>query len=193
MDRNSSFDRENVRVAVFFPVKWKPAENSDDLKALIQSHRTSDRFTAPPTAFSDLPSGLVDLTEFQETAPHIYTMWMTMERKLDHIIWLLNRQSFDDDGMEEGVCVNLSAGGASVRTKRKLAEGEMIHLRMTPPAFPLFLVEVLGQAVASEPDEQKEGEWVSRLGFAAINKTDKEDLITFIFKRQREILRENAD
>ncbi len=190
MDRNKATERENVRVEVFFPVRWRTPADPDGLARTITNHRTCDRFSAPPTAFSDLPADLTDLAEFQETSPHIYRMWMSLERKLDHIIWLHSKISFEDPDMEDSVCLNLSVGGASLQTSRELSIGETIHLRMTPPMFPVFIVEALGKVIASEKDPETEGKWVAGVEFTAINTSDSEDLISFIFKRQREILRD---
>jgi len=192
MDRENSAGRENVRVEVFFPIRWRKPENTDDLKKSIINHRTCDRFSAPPTAFADLPADLTDLAEFQETSPHIYRMWMALERKIDHIIWLMNKNVFDDADMDDGVCLDLSVGGASVQISQELLVGEEIHLRMSLPMFPVFLVEAVGKALSSKQDVEKEGKWIANLEFTAINTSDSEDLISFIFKRQREILRDGS-
>lgn len=63
---------------------------------------------------------------------------------------------------------------------------------MSPPIFPVFLVEAVGKVISSKQDAEKEGEWVANLEFTAINTSDSEDLISFIFKRQREILRDGS-
>lgn len=190
MDRDNSASRENVRVEVFFPIRWRMPEDIGDLKKSIINHRTCDRFSAPPSTFADLPADLIDLTEFQETSPHIYRMWMALERKLDHLIWLMNKNTFVDSGMDDGACLDLSVGGASVQISKKLSAGDEIHLRMSPPIFPVFLVEAVGKVLSSDKDSEKEDKWVTNLEFTAINTSDSEDLISFIFKRQREILRD---
>jgi len=192
MNRDNTAGRENVRVEVFFPIRWRKPEDVGDLKKSIINHRTCDRFSAPPTAFADLPVDLTDLTEFQETSPHIYRMWMALERKIDHIIWLMNKNVFDDPGMDDGVCLDLSVGGASALISQEISVGDEIHLRMSPPIFPVFLVEAVGKVLSSEKDEEKENKWVTNLEFTAINTSDSEDLISFIFKRQREILRDGS-
>lgn len=192
MDRDSLGARENVRVEVFFPIRWRIPEDVGDLKKSIINHRTSDRFSAPPSTFADLPADLVDLTEFQETSPHIYRMWMALERKLDHIIWQMNKDTFVDDKMEDAACLDLSVGGASIQISRQLSAGDEIHLRMSPPIFPVFLVEAVGKVISSEKNLEKEGLWITYLEFTAINTSDSEDLISFIFKRQREILRDGS-
>lgn len=193
MDRNEFYDRQDVRVAVYFPVRWRKTEDPENLAEEIRNHRTSDRFTTPPTAFSDLPSDLADLTEFQEMSPHIYSMWMSMERKMDHIIRLLSQKVFDDPRFELGYCLNLSAGGALLRLASELKPGDILQARFTPPTFPLYIAEAVSSVKSVEPDKEREGQWLVNISFDTINKNDKEDLVSYIFKRQREILRDKAD
>lgn len=182
--------RRNIRVSVFFPILWRRADdNAEDLAAEIENHKTSDRFTTPPTAFADLPSDLSDLAEFKEMSPHTFTVWMTIERKLDYIIRALNPKIFSDPEMERSVCLNLSAGGANIRIKPKMKKGDMLLVRFTLPTFPLFIVEALAKVKSQAEDKEKKNEWLTRIRFESINLGDKEDLIAYVFKRQREILR----
>jgi len=193
MERDNISERGNVRVSVYFPVRFRLPSDPDHLADLITSHRTCDRFGAPPSAFSDMPSDLTDLTEFQETSPHLFSMWMSLERKIDHLIWMTHKETFEDRDMEQGVCIDMSAGGACIQTDRALAPGNTIHMRMSPPTFPVFLIETLGVVISSHRNERDKGKWSTRVEFTAINKSDQEDLITYIFKRQREILRDTSD
>ena len=185
-------DRESVRVDVYFPVRWKRSGDPTHISSIIQSHRTCDRFSAPPSAVADLPADLTELTEFQETTPHIYRMWMSIERKLDHIIWSINKDQYDDPEMEEGICINMSQGGASILVSSQVPVGEFVQLRMMPPTFPVFLVEIVGKTLSCSPDPDSRGKWTLGLEFTALNSNDREDLITYIFKRQREILRDGS-
>ncbi|VAX16169.1 hypothetical protein MNBD_NITROSPINAE04-1512 [hydrothermal vent metagenome] len=193
MDHNNPGERNDVRVAVFFPIRWKKPDNVADLSAEIENHRTCDRFATPPTAFTDLPSDLSDITEFQEMEPHTLTMWMSLERKLDHIIRRIDQKTFDNPNMEQGRCLNISAGGAYLRISKKLAVGDTIQARLAPPTFPLFIVEILGVVMSIKPDKNNKGDFLVSVSFTAINHSDREDLITYVFKRQREILREKSD
>lgn len=192
MDRDEAFSRQDVRVKVYFPIRWTGALDPGDLAEEIRSHRSCDRFTTPPTAFTDLPTDLADLTEFQEMSPHIYSMWMSIERRLDHVIRLLSQKVFDAPEMERGYCLNLSAGGALLRLMEKPERGQKLLVRMNPPTFPLFILEIIAVAKSVAPDAEKGGGWLVSVEFEAINDQDREDLITYIFKRQREILRSKS-
>lgn len=189
MERNDISERDSVRVSVFFPAKWRRAEDAEDLGLEIESHRTSDRFTTPPTAFSDLPSDLNDLTEFQEMSPHTLTLWMSMERKLDYLIRMINPNVFDDPSMEQCICIDLSSGGAHLRMEAHVKVEDKLLLRLAPPTFPQFIVEAVVIVKSVEVDNENEGRSLIRVEFSSINLNDKEDLISYIFKRQREILR----
>ncbi len=189
MERSDISGRDSVRVSVFFPARWRRIEDAEDLGLEIESHRTCDRFTTPPTAFSDLPSDLNDLTQFQEMSPQIYTLWMSLERKIDYLIRMINPKVFDDPSMEQCICIDLSAGGAHLRMEAHVKEEDKLLIRLTPPTFPLFILEAIVTVKMVEIDKENEGRSLIRVEFSSINLGDKEDLISYIFKRQREILR----
>ncbi len=191
-DIYNSPGRSNVRVPAYFALRYSIPKDPDSLLLEIESHRTSDRFCTPPTAFTDLPADLTELNEFQETQPHIYRMWMTLERKLDYLIHFLNEDVYNDPDMDEAFCINLSAGGVRIRTPLKPAPDAVYLVRMAPPTFPALLVEALATVIESTVDEEREGHFLVSFSFTAINLQDQEDLISYLFKRQREILRNKS-
>ncbi len=188
MESNKS-ERAQVRVPAFFKVALKRLDDPGDVEKEIEHHRTCDRFGTPPTAFSDLPSDLDDLGDFQDMEPAIYKMWMSMERKLDAIIRYLNRDVFIAPDMESYFCVNLSAGGIRIKSESAFESGAIYLIRMIPPTFPALIVEATAKVAYLEKDSVEESHFIVSFEFRAINQIDKEDLISFLFKRQREILR----
>ncbi len=193
MDRNEPVERQDVRVPVFFPLMWCVAEDPHSLALEIEHHRTCDRFSTPPTAFTDLPTDLRELTEFKEMSPHIYAMWMSLERKIDRVISLVDKKTYNDPDMEKGVCTDLSAGGASIRVTGELNVGDVLQVRMSPPTFPPMLVEVAAEVKVCNKVDGRDGEWLVSTSFIKINHSDREDLVMYIFKRQREILRVQSE
>ena len=64
-----------------------------------------------------------------------------------------------------------------------------------PPEVTTEPVEIEAE-IAVEEDTENEGYWMARAEFSSINLADQEDLVSYVFKRQREILRyksENSD
>lgn len=191
MKPNDNNERSSVRVPVFFPIRYRPMEEPSDWTVeAIRHHRTCDRFGAPPTAFTDLPSDLNDLNEYQEMEPTLFRMWMSLERKLDHLIWQENRGAFEDvDRTTEARCIDLSAGGAGFSTTEPVTLGARLLLRIAPPTFPPFLLETAAEVIRIDPDPVDPARTIVSTTFIAINDHDREDLISYLFKRQREILR----
>ncbi len=191
MKPNENNERSSVRVPVYFPLRYRPlAEPSDWEVEAIRHHRTCDRFGAPPTAFTDLPGDLNDLNEFQEMQPTLFRMWMSLERKMDHLIWQENRAAWEETANTfEGRCVDLAAGGAGISLTDPPAVGRRLILRIAPPTFPPFLLETAAEVVRHDPDPTDPSRTLVSTSFVAINDHDREDLISYLFKRQREILR----
>lgn len=189
--RDGDSSRQDVRVEVFFPLVWRDVGDDKDLASSIENHRTCDRFTLPPTAFSDLPSDLTDLAEFKDLSPHIYTMWMSLERKLDYIIRLVDKETTGEPGEKDGYCVNLSAGGALLKVSEEVKNGATLSVKLVPPTFPRLVVEVMGKVRSVKKAD--DGDRLASMEFSVVNEDDREDLISYIFKRQREILRLKSD
>ena len=191
MDHDESEKRGAVRVAVYFPVRLRKVEGAEAqrLALMVKSHRSADRFHLPSEPSGDAMA-TSEFTEWRQAAPHIFAMWESLERKLDHLTWLLRREAVDEPGMAEGICLDLSAEGAKVATAVPLAPGDTVLIRMAPPTYPKTLVETVAEVLTCGHEPGPEEHPAATVRFAAINSADTEELISYIFKRQREILRD---
>ncbi|MBI5815166.1 MAG: PilZ domain-containing protein [Nitrospinae bacterium] len=193
MDDSGGESHKYVSVPVCFSVRWKRAEDTAMLKAEIVSHRTSDRYMAPPPAFSESAIDAADLVDFQRSAPHIFKMWAALEKKLDYLIRLTSRQAADDQSFSAGMCLSLSEGGAVIKLAEPIAKDDLLRLRLNPPAYPMVMVETLAKVVAVTPDPEKQEEILLEVEFDAINHMDREEIVQFLFRRQREILQKKRE
>ncbi|MBI4827777.1 MAG: PilZ domain-containing protein [Nitrospinae bacterium] len=183
--------RGTVRVAVYFPVRLRKVEGAEAqrLALMVKSHRSADRFHLPSESGGE-SMGASEFTEWRQAAPHIFAMWEALERKLDHLTWLLRREAVDEPGMEEGICLDLSAEGVRVATAIPLAPGDTVLIRLAPPTYPKTLVEAVAGVLTVGREPGPEERPVASLRFTSINSADTDELISYIFKRQREILRD---
>jgi hypothetical protein len=192
-ESNERFIHGFISVPVLFKAKWRIAPDSETLKEEILHHRTSDRLTTPPPSFTDMPQDLAELAEFQKTSPHIYRMWVALERKLDYIVNLMNQTPASAHNMEECFCSSVSEGGLRLRMDKELRIGNIIFVSLTFPSYPLMTIDSLARVTKVQPRPEKEGEWAVTGEYYAINDVDKEDVIQYVFKRQREILQKERE
>ncbi|MBI5748918.1 MAG: PilZ domain-containing protein [Nitrospinae bacterium] len=179
----SSQMRGSVRVDVSFPVSFDLVSENDyeKIKSVIISHRTGDRE-------GDLMP-LLGVEELESLDITVAKIWLSMNSKLDYIIKLLKQR---EDGVEEkeGLCKDISGKGIKMIYKGNLSTGQCIHLRIHPPTFPPLSVVALGKILRGERTAIcREGEIETAVEFDTIHEDDREEIISYVFKRQRELLR----
>jgi hypothetical protein len=185
---NREKDREAVRVDTSFPAEFRilPESDAADMCEELLKHRTCDRL-GMPTPGGDLPADLNNLKDYKEASPLIMKMWMSMEHKVDALIRIAAQAHKGMGESDHGVVTDLSRAGLKLRTRKTLRPGDTVLVRIPPPSYPPFTVDAVGKVVSSEEAEEKNA--VYGIEFTAVNRDDRELLITYVFKRQREILR----
>lgn len=179
----SSQLRNHVRVDVSFPVSFDLVSENDyeKIKNMIVSHRTGDRE-------GDLMP-LLGVEELESLDITVAKIWLSMNSKLDYIIKLL-KQSGEGVEEKEGLCKDISGKGIKMIYKGNLSAGQCIHLRIHPPTFPPLSVVALGRILRAERTAIcREGEIETAVEFDTIHEDDREEIISYVFKRQRELLR----
>jgi hypothetical protein len=187
-DVDKTAQREAHRVDTSFPVEFRRLNENElaDIEEEINSHRTNDRLGLP-SPHSDLPSDLEDLKDYQEMSPQILNMWLSIDQKLDALMKLSRQKALRVPNAREGIIKDISSKGIKIKIYDKLKHGEFILLRISPPTFPSFTLDAVGKVLkldSSEGDQK-----IYNVEFTALNSDDREMLITYVFKRQREILR----
>jgi hypothetical protein len=83
--------------------------------------------------------------------------------------------------------VNLSEGGIAFAAQEEIQEGDIIALEMLLPIFPLAIIKALGKAV--RVNKLPNGSCTVGTQYLAIKDEDRDKIVHYLFKRQRERLR----
>jgi c-di-GMP-binding flagellar brake protein YcgR len=83
--------------------------------------------------------------------------------------------------------VNISGGGMSFSAKENYKPGNILELKMLLPLLPPVALYLYGEVVKTQ--SQPEGPLIF-VKFIAIDEEIRDELVKFVFKRQRDILRE---
>ena len=83
--------------------------------------------------------------------------------------------------------VNLSEGGIAFAAQEEIQEGDMIALEMLLPIFPIAIIKALGKAV--RVNKVPGGGCAVATQYVAIKDDDRDKIVHYLFKRQRERLR----
>ena len=175
-----------------FAVEFKRVSENElhDIVEEITSHRTNDRLGYPPPE-TELPADLDNLRDYQETTPHIMNMWVSIDQKLNVLMKLAGDKAHGIPNAEKGIVKDISAKGVKMKTEAALNKGEYLMLRISPPTFPSFILDAVGKVLSTDPAGK--GARHCKVEFTALNPDDRETLIAYVFKRQREILRSRLE
>jgi hypothetical protein len=113
-----------------------------------------------------------------------------LDLKLSMIIDLLTKPGSDELYTKRYVEIEISGSGLSFVSDVPLAENGHAELRLLLPVFPYPRIPVLCRVVRSLKHERNShADWEIACKFLAINDSDRDLLIQYIFTREREQIR----
>ncbi|TAN44861.1 MAG: PilZ domain-containing protein [Nitrospirae bacterium] len=159
-----------VDAAIPFGVSVVPAERRAALKSKLSGNMD-----------------LVDMRMLPDLDNKALHDWLIMlNSKLDTIINMLSFQR-EGFGMLPFTTVNISGGGLSFTSAQRYNRGDLIEMKMLLPLMPPVALYVYGEIVSIE----KSGEsYAMAVKFLAMDDNIQDLIVQFVFKQQREILRE---
>ena len=113
-----------------------------------------------------------------------------LDRKLSVIVDLLTKSRVDDLYTRRYVELEISGSGLSFVSDVPLPENGYAEFRLMLPLFPYPKIPVLCRIVRSvKREENSQVDWEIACKFLAINDSDRDLLIQYIFGREREQIR----
>ena len=114
-------------------------------------------------------------------------------KKVDRILEILNhnRASENASGQsyEKATCMALSGSGMRLRGTPRLKTGELLEVFVPLPTTSAATVRLLATVVR---DSEPVGQFVdTAVSFSTINDEDREQIIAYVFQRERQILAAN--
>lgn len=180
--------RENVRVKDRIQIAYRFVEASD----IAENDRPEKFF---PFIWNKYPQ-LLPLEEIEETPTKILHHIIELHRKMDILIETVApvNRSLVEVPKERDVCI--SASGIRINLESPSLPGQRIALCIVLPFIPPVNVFIIGEVIRNDisehlpPEEDMIHE--TAVNFIEIKEDDRETLIRYIFKRQRDILRDRA-
>lgn len=117
-----------------------------------------------------------------------------LHKKVDFIINHLLKSEDDNILDKKQTEVNLSGSGMKFTAKAPLKTGDFLDMKLVLPMSSGIVIELIAEVVWVTPLTDKDsagsdGACEAGVRFAAINEDDRELIIRYTFKRQRELLR----
>ncbi len=196
MEKEPPDNREAVRIQDTFTINYEiiTQEEYDKKKPRYIDRKTTNRTVAKQktnSLFFDW-SHIEDEVDFD---PVLVKIMFYLDQKLDIILSnqekILKELETDDvqKTLDSGECVDISATGVNMLIKEKLNEGSLLELTLAPPNNPVIHIVALSKLMRICPSHDKDANnFKVSLTFTAINEDDREELIKYIFQRQREMI-----
>ena len=113
-----------------------------------------------------------------------------LDRKLSVILDLLSKTGSDELYTKRYVEIEISGSGLSFISDVPLAENGHAELRLLLPVFPYPKIPILCRVARSlKREKNSHADWEIACKFLAINDSDRDLLIQYIFAREREQIR----
>jgi hypothetical protein len=197
-NENSEESRNSVRIPDSFTINYNIVTQKEYNKkaSLYISRRTASRSGARNSeveAFSFDWSHIEDEVDFD---PVLVKILFYLDQKIDKVISnqkkILNKfDTVEDvqDVSETGECIDISGSGIHMLITESLNPSSLLELTIEPPINPPIQVILLGKlSRICQSKDMDNNDFEVSVTFAAINEDDRESLIKYIFKRQRELI-----
>ncbi len=175
-----SYVRIPVSVAMSFNL-LSPQEREAVVELL---NRGEGDFYEDIASFTKLLMEKHKLSESKEVNPLVLDFLIYIKRRLDELASHIAPEK-EAVFKHNTVTLDIGGGGLSFRWDEPLQQGALLDILLHIPLFPKAGIRALGKVVSC--DKGEEG-YVVRVAFDFIKEDDREDLIKFVFIKQREFL-----
>ncbi len=197
-NENSDESRNSVRISDSFTINYNIVTQKEYNKkaSLFISRRTANRSgvkSSEVDAFAFDWSHIEDEVDFD---PVLVKILFYLDQKIDKVLSnqekILNK--FDTveevpDVSEAGECIDISGSGVHMLVTEELNPGSLLELTIEPPINPPIQIILLGKlSRICQSKDNDNNDFEASVTFTAINEDDRENLIKYIFQRQRELI-----
>ena len=196
--KNRDERRNSVRILDSFNINYNIVTQKEYNKkaSIFISRRTASRSatrSSDTEAFSFDWSHIEDEVDFD---PVLVKILFYLDQKIDKIISNQDRilKNFDTEEevqelSETGECIDISGSGTHMLVTEELNPGTLLELTIEPPFNTSIQIILLGEIsrISKSNDKENNG-FEASITFTAINEDDRENLIKYIFQRQRELI-----
>lgn len=186
-------DSKNFPVVQAVKVSKRNHARVDDVLKINYGHISNGDYNKymknPHIIFEQAFGETYKLPEIEDvTLKTIYELLYLMNKKIDHILDVVDKESSKQYSSPAYENVNISASGIRFSAYKKYQVGDMLALRIVLPLTMDTPVNVLGRIVAVADSEVKDRHTVS-VKFIDLSRDDEETITRYVFKRQRALLR----
>ena len=187
-------ERSNTRahlrmdVAILMQYRKLTPTECEDIETIMSNKEDTD---LSPLSFSLRPfmEGEGKEEELGNIDPFILNALIDINLKLNLILSTMSSGEKKNILTRMPVEVNLSEGGIGFITTEEVCDGDLLEVEMILPVFPIAVIKAIGKAVRVTPLQQ--GGRTIGVQYINIQDEDRDKIVHYLFKKQREWLRVN--
>ncbi len=176
--------RQDARVQILFPVKFKLWSRSD-LPTLIKRHRGLS--AEAMSRLEDLSGDLTAEIDIEDFLRPLLPILNQLERKLNYIIQLLTERDDPDKFPDVGEVIDLSGSGLRLITDVQVSPDALLEMSLRPPGLQTG-IPLVGAVQRVQPSGQSQHRHEAALTYVVIQEMDRERIIRYVFQAQRQQL-----
>ncbi len=185
--------RNHLRVNAFLVFSYHEVPNETYLQKRSKyiQHMTSDQ---DGYLFTAMRSSGEELESHSNIPVELINEIHSIHRKLDFIIKIMGTPEKDNLFKKEPSEINISGSGVRFCSEELFKPGVYLDIKLLLPISSGVIVETVGQVVRCTKLSDNDmaaghAQYDIAVKFSAINEDDREFIIRYVFKRQRELLR----
>jgi hypothetical protein len=182
-EEKREFVRTDLSIqATLVPIDQKELGRKLSLKQIFSSDR--DEALDDPDASNSTKNAIYDLAEFL----------IQINEKIDRITDFLGIDQADEDSLQVIRTINISGSGISMVVTYPLQIGQLLDISLSIPGFPLGVFRARGEIMRSLQLKGEESHlYEAGIRFLDLNEEQRERLISFTFRQQRETIRKKKN
>ena len=182
--------RAHLRMDVAILMQYRkltPAE-CEDIETIMSNKDATD---LSPLSFSLRPfmEGEGKEEELGNIDPFILNALIDINLKLNLIISTMSSGGQKNILTRMPIEANLSEGGIGFIAVEEVRAGDLFEIEMILPVFPIAVIKTIGKVVRVNP--LQEGGYNIGIQYTYIKDEDRDKIVHYLFKKQREWLRVN--
>ena len=134
-----------------------------------------------------------DSEPYSSETPFNQSIW-EINRKLDLLIHMMLAEEFRELMKTTPTDVNISASGVRFISGTAYEIGDILEIHLILPMVPLLFIGLMGEVICQKKIKSSNfGRYAVAVKFIRVEPDTKEDIIRYLFRRQREVLRKRQD
>ncbi|MDT8272844.1 MAG: PilZ domain-containing protein [Desulfomonilia bacterium] len=134
-----------------------------------------------------------DEVPYTRESPYNQILW-EMNRKLDLLVHMLLAEEFKDLMSSRPLDVNISASGIRFIANTSFEVGDLLEINLILPMVPLLFIRLMGEVIRQKNVTSYEtNRYAVAVTFLRMDPDAKDDIIRYLFRRQRELLRKRQN